>query len=206
MTDPLGQSQVLPYLIGLNKREYKLTLISFEKKSKPENNKAIIESICQENNIKWQPLNYTKIPPVISTIKDIMVLRRKVKKLFAINKFDIVHCRSYITSLVGLNLIFIQIWGVYGSAIATFIGLMYIAFSGFFLKTYKKLNTEDYKPIQWFLAITIGFIVVYCLKDLHLIGKILLSGALILFFVILFAKVRHHISFLEFFEKPDLTS
>ena len=34
MTDPLGQSQVLPYLEGLAKKNYAITLISFEKEER----------------------------------------------------------------------------------------------------------------------------------------------------------------------------
>ena len=60
MTDPLGQSQVLPYIIGLTKNGYEFTLISCEKKEKYLENKTIIENICLANNIDWQPLFYTK--------------------------------------------------------------------------------------------------------------------------------------------------
>ena len=34
MTDPLGQSQVLPYLVGLSEKGYKFTILSFEKKER----------------------------------------------------------------------------------------------------------------------------------------------------------------------------
>jgi len=44
MTDPLGQSQVIPYLAGLSKRNYSFTLISCEKK---ENYTANKEKIAQ---------------------------------------------------------------------------------------------------------------------------------------------------------------
>ncbi len=33
MTDPLGQSQVLPYIREISKSNYRYTLISFEKKN-----------------------------------------------------------------------------------------------------------------------------------------------------------------------------
>ena len=39
MTDPLGQSQVLPYLIGLTKEGYQFTILSFEKKERFINKK-----------------------------------------------------------------------------------------------------------------------------------------------------------------------
>jgi glycosyltransferase involved in cell wall biosynthesis len=102
ITDPLGQSQVLPYIVGLSKEEYLFTLVSFEKKERYNQNKTIIEQICRDNNIDWQPLFYTKNPPIISAIWDIFKLKKKVKQLHRKNQFQLIHCRSYITSLIGL--------------------------------------------------------------------------------------------------------
>ena len=102
MTDPLGQSQVLPYLCGLNKLGYKFTLISFEKKEKFEQNKSKIELICKENNIDWRPQVYHKFPPILSTMWDILQMRSIALSLHSKNKFDLIHCRSYISALIGL--------------------------------------------------------------------------------------------------------
>jgi glycosyltransferase involved in cell wall biosynthesis len=103
MTDPLGQSQVLPYLIGRTKEGYNFTLVSCEKKERYDSNKEIIESICKANNIDWQPIHYTKNPPVFSTVFDIYKLNKKVKELHKKKNFSLIHCRSYITALVGLG-------------------------------------------------------------------------------------------------------
>ena len=46
MTDSLGQSQVLPYLIELTKKGYTFSIISFEKEEKFKQNKNLIENIC----------------------------------------------------------------------------------------------------------------------------------------------------------------
>ena len=102
MTDPLGQSQVLPYLLGLSKRGYAFTLVSFEKPGRFEEGKNVIENICEENGIEWHPLVYTKSPPVFSTLKDIRTLKNKIKALHSARAFHLVHCRSYITSLAGM--------------------------------------------------------------------------------------------------------
>jgi glycosyltransferase involved in cell wall biosynthesis len=101
MTDPLGQSQVLPYLVGLGKQGYQFTLISFEKEERVEKGKAVIEKICRDNNITWHPLLYTKKPPVLSTVKDLRALKKKIATLQSQAPFDLVHCRSYITALAG---------------------------------------------------------------------------------------------------------
>jgi len=102
MTDSLGQSQVLPYLIGLSKSGYNITLISFEKKLIFEKNKSDIEQLVKQNNITWKPLNYTKKPPVFSTLYDVYKMRKFVKQEIKNNNIQIIHCRSYITSLIGL--------------------------------------------------------------------------------------------------------
>lgn len=101
MTDPLGQSQVLPYLSGLSKRGYNITLISCEKPARYEQYKDVIAQLCAAANIDWQPIPYTASPPVVSTIKDIMRLHKEAYRLHAVKKFDIVHCRSYISAMVG---------------------------------------------------------------------------------------------------------
>lgn len=102
MTDPLGQSQVIPYLIGLSERGYRFHLISFEKKNLFSKNKEIIDQKLRKHNIIWHPFIYTKNPPVISTLWDIYRMRRKVKTLLKTKEISIVHCRSYIPALVGL--------------------------------------------------------------------------------------------------------
>ncbi len=104
MTDPLGQSQVLPYLRGLSKKGYRISLISCEKKERFELYRQTIEQICKEAGIEWYPLNYTKKPPLLSTIRDLRQINKKAKVLHLQKKFGLVHCRSYISALAGLKL------------------------------------------------------------------------------------------------------
>ena len=103
MTDPLGQSQVLPYISGLNKHGISFHLISFEKPARFKQNRADIQNICDENNISWHPLIYTKKPPVLSTLWDMVKLNQKIKKLGRKTAFDMIHCRSYIPAIFGLK-------------------------------------------------------------------------------------------------------
>jgi glycosyltransferase involved in cell wall biosynthesis len=104
MTDPLGQSQVIPYLQGLSKLGYAFTLISFEKPERYEKNKASISALLQQSNIDWQPLPYTKRPPVLSTIWDLQKMKLKAVQLHRQKQFKIVHCRSYISAMVGMDM------------------------------------------------------------------------------------------------------
>lgn len=103
LTDPLGQSQVLAYMEKLASA-YQIFIISCEKKDRLAIYGKQIEERCRKNNISWHPLLYTKSPPVVSTIYDIWKITRKAKKLYQQYKYDIVHCRSYMSALVGLKL------------------------------------------------------------------------------------------------------
>jgi len=102
MTDPLGQSQVIPYLIGLTKKGYSFTILSCEKRDNYIKNREVIAAILKTSAINWEPIFYTKKPPVLSTLYDYWKLRNTATKLHHQLKFDIIHCRSYISSLLGL--------------------------------------------------------------------------------------------------------
>jgi glycosyltransferase involved in cell wall biosynthesis len=105
MTDPLGQSQVIPYLIGLTREGYKFTILSCEKPDKYEKYKDIIEDICLKNHIKWVPLLYTKTPPILSTIVDVINLNREANKIYRAKPYQMVHARgAYMTSMIALAL------------------------------------------------------------------------------------------------------
>lgn len=104
MTDPLGQSQVIPYLAGLSRCGYRFTLVSFEKPGLYLQHKEHIEALLAQSEIRWVPLVYHKKPPVFSTLYDLWLLRRIVKELHKLHHFRIVHCRSYLTALIGLHM------------------------------------------------------------------------------------------------------
>ncbi len=104
MTDPLGQSQVLSYIVGLTQLGHEFHLISFEKQERFNEERQKIEKLCKEAGIHWHPLSYTKKPPLLSTIYDVRRMAALTKSLQKKYNFDIVHCRSYITALVGLKM------------------------------------------------------------------------------------------------------
>ena len=102
MTDPLGQSQVMPYLRGLSKAGYCIFLLSCEKKQVYHQNKETIQQILDADNITWVPLHYTKKPPVISTLLDIFKIKKAAKKIHREHKLDMVHTRAGVPALIGL--------------------------------------------------------------------------------------------------------
>lgn len=104
LTDPLGQSQILPYLAGLSEEGYSFTILSFEKKEVFERNKTAVSEIIKQYNIKWVPLSFTSFPPIVSKFYDAVRMRRVALKLHRNEHFDMVHCRSYPASEIGLLL------------------------------------------------------------------------------------------------------
>lgn len=104
MTDPLGQSQVLPYLSELSKHGYGFTILSFEKKDRFKKEKKMVEEAVDRAGIRWVPLFFTKNPPVFSKMYDRWQMKRKAAQLHRKYSFDMIHCRSYIAAEVGLKL------------------------------------------------------------------------------------------------------
>ena len=85
--------------MGLSEKGHKITVISFEKEMQAQSFSRILD---ETSKIKVIPLAYHKSPPVLSTIYDLVRLRSKVKEVIKSQKIEIVHCRSYLTSLIGL--------------------------------------------------------------------------------------------------------
>lgn len=98
MTDPLGQSQVIPYLVGLSKLGYKFSIVSFEKPYRYEQVHHKVSIIFQENDIYWYPLWFHKKPALWAKWYDLRQLKQKVKQLCRKQTFDILHCRSYVAA------------------------------------------------------------------------------------------------------------
>jgi glycosyltransferase involved in cell wall biosynthesis len=102
INDPLGQSQILPYIKGIASHGFKFVLISAEKKYNHALNPLSPEEL-KSFNIQWIPLPYTKYPPVISTIFDLWKMNRLVRNIIRTNKIELIHCRGYITAIIGLH-------------------------------------------------------------------------------------------------------
>ncbi|ALO15468.1 PEP-CTERM/exosortase A-associated glycosyltransferase, family [Salinivirga cyanobacteriivorans] len=101
MTDPLGQSQVLPYLGGLSKKGHKITLLSFEKPNRYAAQSKHIKAICDDFNIEWAPQSYTSTPPVLSSLKDFHKMKKLALKLHREKAFDVAHARGYLPAMAG---------------------------------------------------------------------------------------------------------
>lgn len=104
MTDPLGQSQVIPYLSGLSQLGYTISIISCEKKERFEKHGNDIRQLLAANRIAWHPVPYSSLPSVLSRQLNLSRIHKKALQLCRQQKPDVVHCRSYMAALTGLKL------------------------------------------------------------------------------------------------------
>jgi glycosyltransferase involved in cell wall biosynthesis len=101
--DPLGQSQIVPYLRGLAARGHAITLISFEKRERwPK--RAKLEALLREAGIPWHPLPYHSGFSLATTSYDLARAYALARKLHKQSPFALCHARSYPPALVAWRL------------------------------------------------------------------------------------------------------
>lgn len=101
MTDPLGQSQVIPYLKGLTAYGYRFTILSCEKPDRFKKHHHLINESLRFLPITWVPLKYHQSPPVLSALYDLHCLKKAAARLHRRDPFDMVHTRAGTPALVG---------------------------------------------------------------------------------------------------------
>lgn len=104
MTDPLGQSQVIPYLQGLSKAGYKIYIVSAEKTENYKAYKEKIQKILEASEIAWHPIEYKNSPPILSSLKNIDNLFKEAENIHLKQSVQLIHCRSYLPMFAGLKL------------------------------------------------------------------------------------------------------
>jgi glycosyltransferase involved in cell wall biosynthesis len=104
LTDPLGRSQILPYIIGLTEKGYQFTIVSCEKPDKFKLYKKKVDSLLASHPIRWIPLQYHKDPPVLSSVYDLIRMNRKIRQLNKNCPFDMIHTRAGTPALIGLGM------------------------------------------------------------------------------------------------------
>jgi glycosyltransferase involved in cell wall biosynthesis len=108
MLDPLGQSQVIPYLRGLAGLGVRFTLLSYERSAALQaNGKSKCDEVRESlaaNGIEWHWLRYHQRPSLPATIYDVAAGIRYAEKLARRNGIEMVHARSHIPATIGLAL------------------------------------------------------------------------------------------------------
>ena len=97
LLDPLGRSQILPYIIGLSKKGLVFTVLSFEKKhSAYEIDK--LKKLLKSFNISWYSLKFRrgKFQGILRIIKGAIYVRKILKS----KNVDIVHLRAILPAII----------------------------------------------------------------------------------------------------------
>ena len=103
LLEPLGQSQVFAYLRLLS-RDHRITLITFEKPADFADAEAMSaqQEACDRLGIRWLPKRYHHRPRLLATAWDLTIYIATALFEAAYGRADVIHCRSYVSSSVGL--------------------------------------------------------------------------------------------------------
>lgn len=109
LTDFIGQSQVLPYLVGCSRAGHDIEVISFEKPDRLANLGDRVRAECAAVGIDWRPQRFRSFPPYLSKAIDQRTMARAARRAVAAataagRPFELVHCRSYPAAVTGLEL------------------------------------------------------------------------------------------------------
>jgi glycosyltransferase involved in cell wall biosynthesis len=103
LSDPLGQSQILPYLCGLAKNGYQISILSCEKKERLDAGINSIHEQLVDLPISWKYILYDEEGSFLSRIMYIRKLKKMAEEVRTKKPISLVHCRSYLSSLIGLS-------------------------------------------------------------------------------------------------------
>ena len=104
LTDPLGRSQILPYLTGLSKKGHTIHILSQEKEDQYEREGGAVFELLKDHGISWDHIDYQNKPPIIQPLRQRHKIKGRAVKILASKTIDIVHCRSYMAGWVGLHI------------------------------------------------------------------------------------------------------
>lgn len=108
MLDPLGQTQVLPYLKQLAEVGVEFTLLSFERSiaytEEGRQRCSRLDDELKHHGIDWHWLPYHKAPSLPATAYDAFAGYRLARRLVRENQIELVHARSHIPATIALRL------------------------------------------------------------------------------------------------------
>jgi glycosyltransferase involved in cell wall biosynthesis len=105
LTDNLGQSQVIPYITGLAARGFQISVLSCEKKNNFLKKEKAVRAQLSKYNIGWSYVFYTKSPPVISTLLDLIRMYRQGRAMLEKDHYSLIHSRTIISAVMAYELV-----------------------------------------------------------------------------------------------------
>lgn len=108
MLDPLGQSQVIPYLKELSKLGWRFSLLSYERaQAYTDDGRQRCRELAAELkgfDIDWHYLRYHRKPSLAATAYDVWAGMNYAQRLARSRRFELVHARSHIPATIALRI------------------------------------------------------------------------------------------------------
>jgi O-antigen/teichoic acid export membrane protein len=97
-----------------------------------------------------------------------------INKLFYLEKTNILWKITFIAGITNvlMNFALIPFFGYKIAAVTTFISLMFMGYSGYFIRDFKENNSVNYYPMLWLIATVLLAMLSYSLRDISMIYKI----------------------------------
>lgn len=102
MSDPLGSSQILPYIELIAQQPQHVHVLSFEKLPSGSDEARAIRDRLSARGIGWTSLKFTRRLSRVGKAWDLIKMYAMAIRLGWKHKFDIIHCRSLHAAQVGL--------------------------------------------------------------------------------------------------------
>lgn len=104
--DPLGSSQILPYIRKLSERGARITLLSYEKSGELKNKEKLerLAGALKNKDVGWKMLRYHKRLSFIATSFDIINGLAAGLQIILSRKIQIIHARSFVGAIPGFVL------------------------------------------------------------------------------------------------------
>jgi len=100
LTDPLGSSQIIPYLKGISKHQDNIIVLSFEKPDRIDSSGSFIKEDIKPYAIAWTPVRFTKGFGIFGKAWDLSKMYLMAIFLSYRHKVNIVHARGHLSAQV----------------------------------------------------------------------------------------------------------
>ena len=100
LLDPLGSSQILPYINGSSKSDLIFFICTIENKNKINKIKNLKKIIEKNKNLHWEYYLFKKKRGKINRLLELILLYTLTIKTFLLKQIDILHSRSYLPMFV----------------------------------------------------------------------------------------------------------
>ena len=104
LLDPLGSSQILPYIFGLSSHKKKFHILSFEKRKRFRSGGKALKNELKSKGIEWTPLRFSENKSLLSKLIDLSKMYICASWISFSRRIKIVHARGHAPAEVAMLL------------------------------------------------------------------------------------------------------